>query len=389
MSKNTINLIFIFGFFVFLTAGLAKTVFFPKDINYYENRKAVALEMPTAQAFISGTLQDNVEDSIADQAFFAQRMKKAYNTAVSKYMNLALSPIAVKYPTEYIRVGTYYLYDRDNLIFAPYDFNAISIELDNRIEGLNKLAKKYPDIDFYTYYIEKDTDINFKYNVKIGVSEYLKENINFPDENKQTFKIDDFKTFDSYFYKTDHHWNAAGSYEGYKAVVKMLLPYETEFLKIEDTVSISDRFSGSKTLTEETALYSEKFLAYKLNYPKMTIYENGDLVADYGNQEAFINGKDGKLTYGDFYGDDLGEIILDTGRADRENLMIVGESFDNAILKSVASHFNRTVSIDMRYYKNYMGKDFSFSEYLKANDIDKVLFIGNIDYFVSDIFEVE
>ena len=34
--------------------------------------------------------------------------------------------------------------------------------------------KKYKNIDFYLYYIEKDTDINFDTNEKMGTYEYIK-----------------------------------------------------------------------------------------------------------------------------------------------------------------------------------------------------------------------
>ncbi len=386
MKKTILNIIFILGIFVFLLSGLAKTVVFPKDINYYENRKAVRLEKPSIKAFLEGKTQDNAEDAIADQAFFAQRMKKTYNTTVSKYMNLVLSPIGEKYPKEYIRLGEYYLFDRDNLIFPPYNFARAKPEADARIDSFNKLFLKYPDIDFYTYYIEKDTDINFKDNSKVGIAEYYRQRLNLPDKNMGVYEINDFETFDKYFYKTDHHWNAQGSYEGYKNAVKLLIPDETDFLKAEGIIDVKGDFLGSKTLSEETALYSENFSAYKINYPETEIYINGVKTGDYGNQDTYVFDE---ITYSNFYGGDMGEIIFDTGRKDRDNLLIVGESFDNAILKAVASHFNRTVSIDMRYYKNYMGRDFSFSNCLSDNNIQKVLFIGNVDYFVSDVFEVE
>ncbi len=389
MKKHIVNFIFVFVIFVFLTASLFKTMFYPKAINYYENRKAVTLKTPSVQSFADGSLQDNVEDAITDQAFFAQKMKKAYNIIVSGYMKTSLSSIARRYPEQYIRVGTYYLYDKDNLLFAPYDFASIAPSIGARAQGFNELFQKYPDLGFYIYYIEKDTDINFEANAKIGVWEYINEQVNLPRENKGVFEINSFNEFDKYFYKTDHHWNAEGSYKGYKEVVSMLLPDEAEFIEPQKTVDISDTFSGSKTLTEETAMYSERFSAYEFEYPEMTVYISGVPALDYGNQASFLAGSSEDLSYGAFYGGDLGEIIFDTARPEKENLLVVGESYDNAILKLVASHFNRTVSVDMRYYKDYMGKDFSFEECLKANNIDKVLFIGNIDYFVSDIFEVE
>ena len=74
---------------------------------------------------------------------------------------------------------------------------------------------------------------------------------------------------------------------------------------------------------------------------------------------------------------------------DRENVLVIGESYDNAILKLLASHFGRTYSVDLRYYRNYLGSDFSLSDYLRRNSITKVLLIGNVDYYISPDFALE
>ena len=76
-------------------------------------------------------------------------------------------------------------------------------------------------------------------------------------------------------------------------------------------------------------------------------------------------------------------------RQDRENVLVIGESYDNAILKLLASHFGRTYSVDLRYYRNYLGSDFSLSDYLRRNSITKVLLIGNVDYYISPDFALE
>lgn len=67
---------------------------------------------------------------------------------------------------------------------------------------------------------------------------------------------------------------------------------------------------------------------------------------------------------------------------------MIGESYDNAVLKLLASHFNNTYSIDLRYYEAYMGQSFSLSEYLREHEIDKVLLIGNIDYYLMTEFQL-
>ena len=70
-------------------------------------------------------------------------------------------------------------------------------------------------------------------------------------------------------------------------------------------------------------------------------------------------------------------------------ILIVGESYDNALLKLLASHFNKTYSIDLRNYERENNKKFNYLEYLNDNNIDKVLLIGNKDYFTMSEFNLE
>ena len=71
-----------------------------------------------------------------------------------------------------------------------------------------------------------------------------------------------------------------------------------------------------------------------------------------------------------------------------DNILIIGESYDNAILKLLASQFNKTYSVDLRDFERDLGKPFSFDKYVRENEIDKVLFIGNYGFFVQDEFIV-
>ena len=121
----------------------------------------------------------------------------------------------------------------------------------------------------------------------------------------------------------------------------------------------------------------------------MEITANGKPAGDYGDQAAFLSGARSDITYGNFYGGDLGEIIFDTGTTGRGSLLVIGESYDNSVLKLLAAHYDRTYSIDLRYYKNYMKQDFQLSAYLAEHGIDQVLLMGNIDYLTMTEFDLE
>ena len=67
-----------------LLLGLARTVFFPKEINYYENRYANRAALPTPGSYADGTFQDQLEAALGDQTPFAERFKARYNDLSSK-----------------------------------------------------------------------------------------------------------------------------------------------------------------------------------------------------------------------------------------------------------------------------------------------------------------
>ena len=59
------------------------------------------------------------------------------------------------------------------------------------------------------------------------------------------------------------------------------------------------------------------------------------------------------------------------------------------MIKLLATHFQKTYAVDLRYYSPYMGEEFSLGDYLQKNGIDTVLLIGSIDFFNTDDFILE
>ena len=102
---------------------------------------------------------------------------------------------------------------------------------------------------------------------------------------------------------------------------------------------------------------------------------NGVEAEDYGMQDVFLSGVGGTISYAKFYGNLFREIVFDTGDETKENLLIVGDSYSNAILKLLASHFHKTVLIDCRMSPVTQEK---FTEYIEEYGIDKVLFLGSL-----------
>lgn len=390
--KKIINILFIGIIVLFLLSGLVFTLFFPDDINYLENRSANKVEKLTLENYLDGDFQKKFGDALNDQVPLQGRMKKMYNYLNAAYEKIIISEAIGKNTEQrYISIKDSLLFG-NNLVYYPRDLETMKPDLDKKIENIEAKVKEDQDINFYVYYIEKDTDINFETNEKVGAYEYLSEKFKENNIPIAGFEINSFKDFEEKFYKTDHHWNCYGSYQGYSEVMK-LLNTKDELIKPEKEMVLEKyKLSGSKAAAiGATGIFTEKFPVYQFKYPKMDIRIDGEEAEDYGQQKKYINGEGDQesFSYAAFYGDDNAEIIFDTHNTEKDNLLVIGESYDNAILKLLASHFNKTYSIDLRNYERTFGAKFQFSEYVKDSQIDKVLLIGNIDYFTMSEFMLE
>lgn len=391
-NVNFLDILFIFIIISFLILGFARTLFFPKNINYYENRPANKFSGINIKEFIDGKMQDKIELALADQIPFSQRMKKYYNfysnTVADKMLNVCIKEF---YDNQYFYIsgGINKIGTEGNLVFGPRYLVYEKNNLDSRINNINEIIKHNSNLDIYIYYIEKDTDIYFPTNEKSNIAEYVLDNINLSKENKGKLAINNFDEFKEFFYKTDHHWNYKGSYNAYSQILKMIKPTEKPLEPLE-TLKISDKFSGSKASSAGVNdVYKEPFYVYRFELPAHDTYIAKNK-KEYGhNKDIMDMQNDDEITYAKFYGDDYGEVIFDYNNPESENILIFGESYDNAVIELLASHFNKTYCVDLRAYEMDIGEKFNFNEYIENNNISKVVFIGNIDFYVMEQFIVE
>lgn len=373
---------------LFLLLGLVRTLYFPKEHNYYENRYSNQVQFPTVDTILDHSFQDSFEDALADQIPKAESLKKLYNTISSSLITPLIRGISGSNSSVYINYKGHQLFG-DHIVY-PYSFmEKYQAGLDAKAESFNAVIDRNPDVEFFAYFIEKDTDVNFETGRKLQASQYMMSSLMLADSNKFIYEISSYEEFKEYFYQTDHHWNYKGSYLAYQQLHE-LLGCEGDLLIPVEEKTIFHSFAGSKAGTIGSTAFTEDFTAYRFAFPTIQVTENGIPVADYGAQDTLLNANDiTSLTYGGFYGSDSGEIIFNTGNEARGNILIIGESYDNAILKLLASHYHMTFSIDLRNYEHFMGQTFDIDRYIEEHQIDQVLFIGNVDFYASDAFLLE
>ena len=385
LFKRIVNLLFALIVLLVLISGLINTVAFPDEISEYENRYANKLQIPTAENYLNGEFQNSMELALGDQVDLASTYKKLYNQLRSRMIYFLAHPLmdGERLDERYFDMDSGSVFDGEYLVHRPYGREDRKM-LDAAIEDYNRLFEAYPNVDFYMYYVERARDIDLETGEKAGLCDYFFAGLQLPAEKKACFSVNSADEYRRDFYKTDHHWKHEGSYRGYTEVLA-LLGGEGEALVPSDCVRLPYPFSGSSARGDRSC-YSEDFYAYTFEYPDMQVWVDSYEVNDYGNQAYYISGAAPLKAYGHFYGLDSGEVVFSTGQQDRENLLILGDSYDNAIIKLLASHYNVTCAIDPRTYEVYLYKPFSFAECLEKYDIDKVLILGNVDNFADETF---
>lgn len=380
--KIIIDMVFVISILSFMFCALAKSILKPNEIVDSENRYANKYNKITFKDYLTGDLQTNFEETLSDQIIFSSKLKSANNLMDGIMVKASLDVLVDNENLDYYNLGSIYSYGNDSLVYYPYVLDEYMDELMNKVAMLNKTISEYPEVEYYFYYIEKDTDINFKNNSKLMAYEYLQERLN--SSNVFRFEINNFEEFKQYFYKTDHHWNLYGSYKAYEDLLSI---FDIDNPKIPNDIDcFNNKFIGSKAMSY-SFLFHEKLCYYNIDYDTISTYINGE-EGQYGFQGGDVDNNISYPAYHTYYGFDRGEVIFNSNDDSKENILIIGESFDNAIIRLLAEKFNITSSIDLRHYERDMGNKFNYEEYLKEYNIDKVLFIGNINYWVSDEFDV-
>ena len=363
--------------FLILASGFFRAVLTPKDINNYENRPARHLPNLTPAAFLTGEFQEDMESALSDQIPLSQYFKKAYNELSSLYLKHLLVPLMKRHPETVINYNGMRIY-QNYMLFSLNSFEKSTPQFDQMIAAYNAAIASNPQVSFSFYYIESDSSYDPISGEKNPVFAYLCNGLNVPNTRIGHLEIDSFTDYCNYFRRTDHHWNHLGSYQGYLSILPLLGVTDAPLIPEEEQI-ITRNYSGTKSASARLPCFTEDAAVFFFSYPELGII--------YGSEDAFRNGTaSDSFSYGNFYGGDADETVFDTGKNDRENLLIIGDSYDNAILKLLASHFRQTFALDLRYYNN--GNGLNVTEYIRDHRIDRVLVIGSDYLFLDGVYAV-
>ncbi len=184
---------------------------------------------------------------------------------------------------------------------------------------------------------------------------------------------------DEYIYfKTDHHWTMLGAYYGYLEYCKV---NNIEAVSLEEfqIIEKSNEFYGTYyskangTRVKPDKLEILELIKSKYSYLVNYIYE--DEQSDNFYDDEYLSKKD-KYSY--FFGGNHSLITIKTTNKNGKKLLVIKDSYANAMIPLLANNFEEIHVVDLRYYK------YNIYDYIKENNINEGLVLYNISNFNND-----
>lgn len=352
-----------------------------------ENRSLALFPALTLEGFVSGDFQQQLEDALGDQYPFGETLKSGLITLQDKVYQAESSALMAIFPSaamSYTEIANGYYHfggDEGRIVEKAWPEEKYA-------PAVQKQSALYAELDVpvYLYFIRNSRAHDFMQDDAANDAVFQAIVEAYQPAGAACFAAADYDEYAGLFYAADHHWNHRGADKGYRDVIRLLLGDGEETVPVKEEVSFPVPFNGSYARQSGRMVGDSTFTVYTYGLKKTITRLNGKN-GTYGHQSLYEKGRyptdELRNHYAYYYGGDYGEIVLDTRNAQKENLLIVGDSYTNPINGLIASHFGRTHILDMRYYERDMGEPLDLNAYIQRNDISRVLLLGDITFFAG------
>ncbi len=381
----------------------------------YESKMEKRLLATNESIVLDNKLSLNIENVLKDQFYFRDFLTHNYfeiktnlNRVINKFVDGSISLVykvkgllngggTIDIDNDFKNdVSMLYLSDDVIEINDGYLINGIVEYNDEQLQlassrgyNVNEFDKLYPDVKTYIYFPTRLEEMlnSEKENRLLCRENYLRQlngNISY-----SALKIGSVEDHQKYFYKSDEHWKAAGAYQGYVDIIDMIskdyelgpikeiekeIVYDREF---KGNISSKIGMVGSSDKLEDYILKGLGEYDYFANGNKIDLNEAKELYAANGNDTVYSD-------YDLYFGDNYFLREFDFHQDDKPNILIFADSYINTNMSWIASHFNKTLIIDLRAKPN----DFNLDYYINEYDIDIALidFTYNTMYFNGNLY---
>lgn len=265
--------------------------------------------------------------------------------------------------------------------FKKADDNVTNMKIDN----INLFVRSNPKlkvsvmiapnkVEIYKHLLPKNIPVDSQVDYLNNLREKLDPKIKFIDL-VDTFERN--KNSDELYFKTDHHWTTDGAYLAYVEFCKKQ-NLEPVNIKSFDKSLASDSFRGSLYYKNGAQIGKPDSLYLYLtqaNKPVVVKYYDTKLKVP---SLYDVDKLDGRDPYEVFTGGNHTQIKIRTNIDTDRRLLLVKDSYANAMLPFLVDNFSEINVVDLRYFTG------SMKDIIHNNDITDVLLLYNVNTFNSD-----
>lgn len=177
------------------------------------------------------------------------------------------------------------------------------------------------------------------------------------------------------YFKTDHHWNSHGAYLAYQLYCLQNMMNEEQFSFEEVTTD----FKGT-LLSKAGVFWYPGDAMYKMipqnPIKSEVIFEDGTSMNSLFDAQKLVE----KDKYAYYLGGNHSLVTIKNEGVvdDQGKILVVKDSYAHIFIPYLASHYSEIIMVDLRYYR------LPLTELIASEDIDQVLFLYNLENFVTE-----
>lgn len=180
------------------------------------------------------------------------------------------------------------------------------------------------------------------------------------------------------YYRTDHHWNALGTYYGYQAwknaTQSFKFPYDPS-----NMTTVSQNFRGSLYSKVPVVRTRDEIKIFPATtFRKVSVTYDFDKTTGSLYEESYLEGKN---QYAYFLDDNHAFVEINTNYRNGKKLFIIKDSFANSFIPLLQPHYETIYAVDLRYYN---GKLEPLMKNCSGDDNMDVLVLYNCTQFLED-----
>lgn len=256
----------------------------------------------------------------------------------------------------------------------------------NEIDAARSLATMFPGVHFSYYMVT-----SFAMTGEARAAGYVDPAVGFRDRfaarlsGVATVGSLDLAPWGDAFYKTDHHWNAVGAYQGYLDVMRLLSrgrpDLDTARVPFSSEIVPGVAFRGSLARTAAVGEWQEPLDVLVFDAPALETVVNGRTLDVAAARQKYMRAAPKgyyRNHYQSYYGADvaLRSFRMRGAAASAGRLLVLSDSYGRSMVPLVATHFAETFYVDLRFWKSKYGKAFDMGSFVAEHGITDVLTMG-------------